>query len=68
MSDSRTPAQEVLAEAMAAAAHCIKLVVEGDPNANPEGHASVDRKNNAQAALALVQAAKTLTLPPRRQP
>ncbi len=54
-------------DAMAAAKRCIRLVVEGDPE-SPSGGAipSADRKANAQAALALVQTARTLEDGPRR--
>lgn len=58
--------QQLADLAMDAARHCVEIVVDGDPRASPDGFASSDRKNNAQAALALVQAARTLTLPPRR--
>lgn len=45
--------------ALAAAHRCISNVVEGDPASAGEFPAA-DRKANAQAALALVQTARTL--------
>lgn len=67
MTRSTITPHELATAALEAARHCIRLVVDGDSAANADGHASTDRKNNAQAALALAQAAKTLTVPQRRQ-
>jgi hypothetical protein len=53
-------------DAMAAAKRCINMVVEGDPEATPNGFASADRKNNAQAAMFLVQAASAIERSQRR--
>jgi hypothetical protein len=54
-------------DAMAAAKRCIRLVVEGDPESPSGGeYPAADRKANAQAALALVQTARTLEDGPRR--
>lgn len=53
--------EAVREDALAAAKRCVRLVVEGDPDAPPGSFPSTDRRNNAQAALALGQLARTLS-------